>query len=674
MQHRGLPAGNLFSHTEPDHPWVLFEWLGQVIFHGAHALGGVRGLYGLQLLLAGAIWGGWWVLGWRVSRSPVLATLGLLLVLPFLQVRFVLRPELFSHLFAAVLFGWLVTWRPSRWKAFVPLWVAQVLWANLHGYFFMGPVIVGWWVIRQWVGGGVDRGRVVAGVIGLVGMVLACGINPYGFRLFSFLLEHQHSVMLAYVPEFELAGAGNVPVAVVGLAAWVAVVFAVGLRVAPRTFLLDLLLLGTLCLQGLLHVRFLWLLGTVAVGVGWEVFASQSSWKGKASPLAKPLTFAALAAVLVAGWWAWPRQWHPRWVHNEPLDQALAFVEQHRLHGTLYNEKNDGSWIIFHHYPQLRTFVDGRFAFSEAFFREVLGENVLNTRDFLGKYEVELVVRFAFIDDRTAHYTRFPAGGPWQPVFFSGVYQVSVTDGLRGNLPAYRTLCPCRGREYLERLAAGDRWEQVDLEMIRYLEQGDPAAPLMAARWYRLSHRTGKALRLLEAMDGSQRWVALETALSLGEEGEYEAAMTWLEKATPLTPQRFQAPVEVLAVMVSAGQEREAVAIAEHRARASEDELVFAAWLAEHHPHRVQRRWWRDRVQARKAVVRQAMEHELQIARAAGNWFSALRVVEALLAMDGGQPQWVRQWQEVKRKTGTVYPEDLDPSLAAWPQKALHRY
>src|SRR5262249_19606730 len=65
----------------------------------------------------------------------------LLLVLFIYQTRFTIRPDIYSLLFF-VSFVWILSWFINRRWSIWALVAIQVLWTNMHGFFFFGPLLV----------------------------------------------------------------------------------------------------------------------------------------------------------------------------------------------------------------------------------------------------------------------------------------------------------------------------------------------------------------------------------------------------------------------------------------------------------------------------------------------------------------------------------------------------
>jgi hypothetical protein len=181
LEHHAVPTGDPFSHTMRGEHWVAFEWLSQVAYASAHALGG-------------------WVAVVALASAAAVAALGLL-------TRFLLRewqpvPTLIAVLAAFVLVSPHILARPHMLA--LPLMVAWVatliravdigrapswwllplmtLWANLHGSFTFGLAMIGPIACEAlWCAPRSERRRVAQQwmLFAVVALAAAC-LNPYG--------------------------------------------------------------------------------------------------------------------------------------------------------------------------------------------------------------------------------------------------------------------------------------------------------------------------------------------------------------------------------------------------------------------------------------------------------------------------------------------------------------
>ena len=143
VEHGTLPGSDPFRPGIPSEHFQNFYWLGQVLGYGWHQAFGLEGLVlahgGLITLTAVclmlAVRGRRVSLGWAVTAAVTAYALAL-------PITGTIRPQLFGMLgFAATL--WAIARLPSRNHPLVWLPMLFALWANLHGSFAMGLVVLG---------------------------------------------------------------------------------------------------------------------------------------------------------------------------------------------------------------------------------------------------------------------------------------------------------------------------------------------------------------------------------------------------------------------------------------------------------------------------------------------------------------------------------------------------
>src|SRR3989338_4089819 len=139
-QHKYVPSVDILSCTIAGKPWVNHEWLFQVVAHLIFKNGGPEVLIAMQVFVVSATILILLFLGYSRERQFGVVFL-LLLVMLVYQLRFTIRPDIFSLLFFAVYIYILALHLDKRWVLPV-IFLVQVLWANVHGFFFFGPFIV----------------------------------------------------------------------------------------------------------------------------------------------------------------------------------------------------------------------------------------------------------------------------------------------------------------------------------------------------------------------------------------------------------------------------------------------------------------------------------------------------------------------------------------------------
>lgn len=192
LQNFYIPKVDILSAVIAGQDWINHEWLFQVIVAASYQLAGFDGLITLQVVVVGLTF----VLLLRLGQNPgrqVFTTFLLLLILFVYQHRLTIRPDIFSLLFLTLYIQTLSQNLDRKISLFI-LFILQVLWTNIHGFFILGPLIVmtvlaGEWTKRhvplpwEWnkVGRLEDKEytnlKLALGVI-----ILACFFNPHTFK------------------------------------------------------------------------------------------------------------------------------------------------------------------------------------------------------------------------------------------------------------------------------------------------------------------------------------------------------------------------------------------------------------------------------------------------------------------------------------------------------------
>ncbi|MCR4336463.1 MAG: glycosyltransferase family 39 protein, partial [Candidatus Omnitrophica bacterium] len=143
-----VPSVDVLSCTIAGQPWVNHEWLFQLIVYFVHQWGGPEALINMQVVLVSITMGVLLILGYNKNKQ--LATIFLLLLVSLVyQTRFTTRPDLFSLFFFSIYILVLAFYLDRRWATYI-LFGIQILWTNIHGFFFLGPVFIFIALIAEW--------------------------------------------------------------------------------------------------------------------------------------------------------------------------------------------------------------------------------------------------------------------------------------------------------------------------------------------------------------------------------------------------------------------------------------------------------------------------------------------------------------------------------------------
>jgi hypothetical protein len=204
-----IPRVDPYSFTRQGEPWFPWEWGADMLMGYVHKhsnLSGISLLY--ASLIAVATWL-WFQLNWRLNGNFLLACALASPMLSTTNLHWLARPHIFSWVFLLVLLIRAETVPVQfRWRDAIGFALFSALWANMHGSFFLGPVIAliyaAGWMVRPliWnVGGGSQAKWFLLAAASLAAGSLA---NPFGpalhIHVFTYLNDME---LLRRVGEFQ---------------------------------------------------------------------------------------------------------------------------------------------------------------------------------------------------------------------------------------------------------------------------------------------------------------------------------------------------------------------------------------------------------------------------------------------------------------------------------------
>ncbi len=149
LQNKAIPIYDIFSFTLQGKPWINHSWLFQVITYLTFNIGQVEALILLQtfILILGFLF--LFLIGYRLTNSFFKTAIFILLVIYATMLRFNIRPDIFSILFFTIYLYCLKF--HSKKKAIYLLIPIQILWVNIHGYFFLGILLVFFFIFAEFL-------------------------------------------------------------------------------------------------------------------------------------------------------------------------------------------------------------------------------------------------------------------------------------------------------------------------------------------------------------------------------------------------------------------------------------------------------------------------------------------------------------------------------------------
>jgi hypothetical protein len=360
------PADNLVLQ-QPG--FVNLYCLFQLAARGAFALAGLGGVS----LLCAAFWGialAFWLRTTGAARLGPLGAAGALLAVLLCSTRFEERPEVLSFAFLAMQVHWLASLGPERAPArseVLRFAVVEAAWANVHGYFVFGPVLVALRLLCLRLDG-VRPGRGHWALLGATALATcATPFGPLGWAeaaRFAVVLGRMRGVIQEALPLWRVPA--QVWVSDLFWVAWFAVLALLWRAAAARRaslFALALsaggLLLGIGAYRNIPLLVFLCapLLGELARRPlpGW------AAWPRL--PAAVSAAAALLGAWVVSGGFyssmGMPQRLGIRESPGAYPAAAARYLAGHGFSGTVFNAFQDGGYLEFH-CPDIRFYADSR--------------------------------------------------------------------------------------------------------------------------------------------------------------------------------------------------------------------------------------------------------------------------------------------------------------------------
>jgi hypothetical protein len=353
-----FPITNTFSHTFPGHPWKNLEWGFGLVAYGLHRLGGEVALSLFSALLVSLAF--LLSLASFPARRGGLRYLDLVWALPLWglalsasRFRFQPRPQLFSYAGLGLLL-WLWAKRPR----FLPLWffLTAALWSNLHSGVVFGSLVCAAFILSSLLSR--ERADIMPSVLAGSAFLLGSLCNPFFLGHYQLILFHVDIGRIIAIDELRQPSL-NASLSFYFLA--LLAIAAAVLRARVKDFL-PLVLVAGFFLLSLRGVRFIPKFAIVALpgmlAAGKEVFGRWTRWK---------VVSVAMLMLLVAGLVVRDVSALERFIpagmgieENMLPVAAAELVRERDLEGPMYNNFDQGGYLIWALYPRVGVFVDGR--------------------------------------------------------------------------------------------------------------------------------------------------------------------------------------------------------------------------------------------------------------------------------------------------------------------------
>lgn len=380
---RDVLRTNFYSYTCPGFPFLNHHWGSGVIFYLVHQLTGFVGLSVLSLVVSLMTFGIFFDIARKEGGfGPSFITA--VLLFPVITSRTEIRPEEFSYLFCGI-FLW-VLWktrdseeRANAKKLLFILPFLEAFWINLHIYFFFGFLLIGVFLTEAVVRGRLNHVKKLGSILLL--SVSASFINPAGIRGILYplrifgnygyrVLENQGVLFLdkiiKYPPNLYFKiGFGLL------LASWVFVLW------KRKGFSLSSLFLTVFisCL-GWTAVRNFTLFGLFALPIAASNFNENLARKEVEDNVLRNFIVSSLSVLIIfvlilVNISHWRTKMSFGFGLKEGAVNAARFFKEEKLNGPIFNNYDNGGYLIYCLYPEEKVFIDNR---PEAYPKEFINE------------------------------------------------------------------------------------------------------------------------------------------------------------------------------------------------------------------------------------------------------------------------------------------------------------
>ncbi len=145
-KNKSIPKTNLFSYTHPNFPFINHHWLPEVLFYLFQINFGFNSLIIFKTIILSLTF---FILSYfTYKKAPhSLTIIFSLLSLMLFSRRSWIRPEMFSYFFTSIYLIALFLKKDTKIKWILPL--IQLVWVNSHIYFFIGPCLAFFYLIKN---------------------------------------------------------------------------------------------------------------------------------------------------------------------------------------------------------------------------------------------------------------------------------------------------------------------------------------------------------------------------------------------------------------------------------------------------------------------------------------------------------------------------------------------
>lgn len=371
---RYIPRLDIFSFTQAGQPFILYNWLGDIIYYVLYRAGGLPLLVAFNtVLLVTALWFVY-RLSLETNANRRLVSLCMLVAALVLGLYSNVRTQAFSFAFFAAFLWILWGFRNGRRDELWALPVLMVPWVNLHGAYILGLGVIGLMLATETARWLSPRTRPealaprallkLAAVLGLT--ALATLANPETWRVYDYVWQLQiDPASQSFVTEWQPPSIRQTADVLTFFGPFFIIL--VGLMYGRRPDLTELGFFLAFAVFGLGSTRngiWLALVGTPLLAQQVASFATVPRRRAELGRLNVLLVIGLLFVTVLLSPWVRPRLGAPM-VRPDLLEAgtpvgAMDFIADHDLAGHIFHPQDYGDYLIWRLWPRQRSFFDGR--------------------------------------------------------------------------------------------------------------------------------------------------------------------------------------------------------------------------------------------------------------------------------------------------------------------------
>jgi hypothetical protein len=376
-----IPKHDIFSFISPALPWTAHEWLSEVIMAAIHRAAGLTGVVIFFSFMISLVYYLMFKVIRKYNGNILAASFITLLVLLTSQIHWLARPHIFSLVLMVVWYYLLDKYQYQHENYLYLLAPMMLLWVNLHGGFLAGFILIGIYLVGNFVmfitseDSKRDLHRQKAGKLGLLTAIclLVCLINPYTYHilLFPFKLT-SNKFLMDHVLEF-MSPNFHKP-SIIFFEFFMLLTLGLFALSRIRLNIIELTMVILFTHMSLFSARYIPLFAIIVAPVlvrQAEPMLERSGgkfisfFKKRASNIstidasAKGYLWPILAVVLVVFVAAKGKIEHSFDEKIKPV-AAVEFLKKETLHGNMFDNDEFGDYIIYAAWPQYKVFFDGR--------------------------------------------------------------------------------------------------------------------------------------------------------------------------------------------------------------------------------------------------------------------------------------------------------------------------